>query len=125
MAANPERSSPEPPEIIDLDSDEFLVEDQPEVFVAAQESMNRTATLDRHQEFLREALNIFPDISHDHVQKIWDKRAPFEAQSQGELNTVHQGLIEKILDGGAYPKERDRLKELKKRKRDSPEVEAG
>ena len=75
-----------------------------------------------YQKCLEAIIAVFPDISHDHVQQLWDKSA---LGALIETDVLHQTLIEKILDGGPYPKERDRLKEIKKRKRASPEAEAG
>lgn len=75
-----------------------------------------------YQECLKAILAVFPDISHDHVQQLWNKLAWGALIGRDALNHT---LIERILDGGAYPKERDRLRELKKRKRASPEAEAG
>ena len=65
---------------------------------------------------------VFPDISHEHVEQLWRKT---ERANFIETESLYQHLIEKILDGGKYPKEQDRIRELKKRKRASPEVEAG
>ncbi len=65
---------------------------------------------------------VFPDISHDHVQELWDKN---DKRNSIDTERLHQTLIEQILDEGIYPKERDRLKQLKKRDRDSPGAEAG
>lgn len=72
---------------------------------------------------LIEILELFPDISHDHVKHLYDS----ELQGSGHNRTqtlLLQHLIDKILDSGKYPKERDRLKELKrKRYLDSDEEE--
>ena len=61
---------------------------------------------------LREVLEIFPDISHDHVQELYDVQLPHPVDGQ----TVAQNLITQILDKGKYPKEKDRLKELKRKR---------
>ena len=72
---------------------------------------------------LIEILELFPDISHDHVKHLYDS----ETQGSGPHRTqtlLVQYLIDKILDSGKYPKEKDRLKELKrKRYLDSDEEE--
>ncbi len=78
--------------------------------------------IDSYQACLPEILEVFPDISHDHVQQIYDK--DFEAIGPYERhnNTTAQRLIGKILDNGNYPKEKDRIRELK-RKRSSKNID--
>jgi len=64
---------------------------------------------------LAEIVKVLPDISHDHVRSLYDK----EAGTYGtHLDNVALQLIDKILDTGNYPKEKERLRELK-RKRES------
>lgn len=64
---------------------------------------------------LQEILEIFSDISHDHIKQLYDAELLTSKQTQTSLV---RHLVEKILDeGGKYPKEKDRLNELK-RKRD-------
>ena len=79
--------------------------------------------LPSYERCLTEILELFPDISHDHAKKLYD--AEVEAPRQGGSPlTIARDLIEKILDKGKYPKEKDRLNELKrKRLRDSDEEE--
>ena len=69
---------------------------------------------------LQEVLEIFPDISRDHVQHLYDAQLLQPRNGQA----IAQHLITQILDAGKYPKEKDRLKELKrKRFADSDEEE--
>ena len=72
---------------------------------------------------LTEILELFPDISHDHVEQLYNANVQDFRGHRTRFSLV-QHLIEKILDSGKYPKEKDRLKELKrKRYRDSDEEE--
>ena len=131
MAANPAQH-PAGREIIDLDgestgSQSSVLEWQPS---AAQVELDQLLTgpfqhdssASAYQKCLKAVITVFPDISHDYVQQLWDKST---CGALTETDVLHQTLIEKILDAGPYPKEKDRLRELKKRKRASPEVEAG
>ena len=77
-----------------------------------------------YETCLAEILEVFPDISREHVQSLYDNlnhqaTTPF-------AQTAAQVLIERILDGGKYPKEKDRIKELKRKRSDknSDEEEA-
>ena len=121
-------------EIIDLDSD-TSDEDSPFMGPVASShvepsNLNRRLPAPAqqgidpkaYQKCLEAVLAVFPDISHDHVQQLWNRSAWGALIGSDMLN---QTLIERILDEGAYPKEKDRLRELKKRKRASPEAEAG
>lgn len=74
-----------------------------------------------YQACLTDILDVFPDISHEYVQEIYNKhmesRGPYQPESPS------QALIEKVLDSGHYPKEKDRRKR-KFSERDSDEEEA-
>lgn len=76
-----------------------------------------------YETCLAEVLEVFPDVSREHVQSLYDnlnhQAAPF-------AQTAAQVLIERILDEGKYPKEKDRIKELKRKRNDktSDEEEA-
>ena len=61
---------------------------------------------------LEKILEVFPDISHEHCREIYDAQMlnPVEGQP------VAQTLITQILDKGKYPKEKDRQKELKRKR---------
>ncbi|KAL8692598.1 MAG: hypothetical protein Q9218_002414 [Villophora microphyllina] len=68
---------------------------------------------------LTEVLEVFPDISRDHVKSLYDTHVSAGIQAFGGSLSEH--LISQILDGGKYPKERDRQNELK-RKRSSAQT---
>lgn len=72
---------------------------------------------------LAEVIEVFPDISREHVQSLYNK---LDHQNGPYAQTPAQILIEKILDGGKYPREKDRIKELKRKRsdRNSDEEEA-
>ncbi|KAL8707581.1 MAG: hypothetical protein Q9220_007422 [cf. Caloplaca sp. 1 TL-2023] len=67
-----------------------------------------------YDECHRRVLEIFPDVSHDHLRKLHDDHlANTEALP---LATPSNALISRLLDGGKYPKEKDRLNELKRKR---------
>ncbi|KAK4693198.1 hypothetical protein P7C71_g4153, partial [Lecanoromycetidae sp. Uapishka_2] len=72
--------------------------------------------VDSYESCLNEILEVFPDISHEHVQQIYEKHIQVTGPYQPPEVTVAQTLIEKILDKGTYPKERDRIRELKRKR---------
>ncbi|KAI4139346.1 MAG: hypothetical protein L6R39_006338 [Caloplaca ligustica] len=67
-----------------------------------------------YESCLKEVLEVFPDVSHDHVKKLYDESHHIEAVARGLSLAEH--LISKILDEKRYPKERDRLNELKRKR---------
>ena len=75
-----------------------------------------------YQTCLHAVIEVFPDICHDHVQQLYDERLqdPGNLQPAVLMHTPHdisQGIIMKILDGGGkYPKEKDRIRELKRKR---------
>lgn len=81
------------------------------------------ATVSSYDTCLAEILEIFPDISREHVQTLYNN---LNHQNGPYAQTAAQILIEKVLDGGNYPKEKDRIKELKRKRsdRNSDEEEA-
>ena len=120
MAANPPQH-PKHQEVIDIDSDSS--DEGPFNNTPPLSSAARPKTVFATYEGCVLAIKaVFPDISLDHVKELWDKSdgAHFKV-----ADVYYQRLIEGILDVGPYPKERDRLRDLKKRKRASPEAEAG
>ena len=80
-------------------------------------------TLPTPESCLKEIIEVFPDISHDHVLQLYE--AEVQSQRLGNIAAnVVQNLIEKILEEGRYPKEKDHLNELKrKRLHDSDDEE--
>lgn len=76
-----------------------------------------------YEKCLAEVLELFPDISREHVQSLYNS---LNHQDDFYAQTAAQVLIEKVLDGGKYPKEKDKMKELKRKRSDknSDEEEA-
>ena len=76
-----------------------------------------------YEDCLAEILEVFPDISREHVQSLYNNRTH---QDNPYGQSAAQILIDTILDAGKYPKERDRIKELKRKRSDknSDEEEA-
>lgn len=72
--------------------------------------------LDSYETCHKEILEVFPDISHDHIQQAYDKHIKTLGSYRPQEVTIAQTLIERILDKSAYPKEKDRLKELKRKR---------
>ena len=79
---------------------------------------NMENVFDGYPSCLREVLEIFPDISHEHVQQLYNKHMAAMVPAEQREGIVAQALIEAILDGGRYPKEKDRMKELKRKRND-------
>lgn len=94
----------------------------PSLTPAAHSSGTRTVT-SPYGTCLAELLEVFPDISREHVQSLYNN---LNLQDSPFAQTAAQVLIEKVLDGGKYPKEKDRIKELKRKRSDknSDEEEA-
>lgn len=76
-----------------------------------------------YETCLAEILEVFPDMSREHVQSLYND---LNHQDGPYAQTAAQVLIEKVLDGGKYPKEKDRIRELKRKRsdRNSDEEEA-
>lgn len=72
-----------------------------------------------YEQCLRDVLDVFPDISHEHVKKLYDGRDQLENIAPGVADS--ETLISRILDGGGYPRERDRLNELKRKRLSEPD----
>jgi len=86
----------------------------------------RRNLLDGYQSCLGDVLEVFPAISHDYVQKLFSKENENLGVNAGQEITVAPRLIENILDHGVYPKEKDRIRELKRKRtdKDNDEEEA-
>ena len=70
-----------------------------------------------YNECLGRLLEVFPDISHDHAKSLYEARRAPNADLQYDLGRdLAQGLIMQVLDSGDYPKERERLNELKRKR---------
>ena len=76
-----------------------------------------------YEKCLAELLEVFPDISREYIQSLYNSLGD---QNGLYVQTAAQVLIEKVLDEGKYPKEKDRIKELKRKRGDknSDEEEA-
>lgn len=75
---------------------------------------------------LAELLDVFPNISHDHVRQLYDVELE-KIENDSQRADITQNLILGILDGKTYPKEKDRINELKRKRSnalDSDEEEA-
>lgn len=78
-------------------------------------------TRTRYEICLSGVLEVFPDISHDHVRQLYDTWTKDDGTNDGvnERNVVPE-ITTQILDAGKYPKEKDRMKELKRKR--SPQL---
>lgn len=98
----PLRATPRLSSDIDNDSDHPTVDDEPQPPIVTFDSC------------LTEVLEVFPDISHHHVKSLYDDHISTALQVFG--SSFAEQLISQILDGGKYPKERDRQNELKRKR---------
>ena len=89
----------------------------------APHSSGTRTVVSPYEKCLAELLEVFPDISREHVQSLYNS---LDDQNGLYAQTAAQVLIEKVLDRGKYPKEKDRIKELKRKRGDknSDEEEA-
>lgn len=91
----------------------------------AQEIPARLIGASSFDDVCHEVVEVFPDISIDHVRQLYDEPV-LQDNNLGRAGLA-QDIILKILDGKTYPKEKDSIRE-KKRKRsqdlDSDEEEA-
>ena len=67
------------------------------------------------QACLERVLEVFPDIDHEHVRQLYQAR-PLAREGGAPNGTPSEELILKILDGGVYPKEKERRSELKRKR---------
>lgn len=78
-------------------------------------SSETSTVVSSYEKCLTELLELFPDISREHVRSLYNGLdQPISLHAQ----TAAQVLIDKVLDGGKYPKEKDRIKELKRKRSD-------
>ena len=120
------------PEIIDLDSssDEDIdspvidLEDwTPQTPIEDSHPDNEASVIDpqtQYSECLSAVTECFPDISHDYVQALYSEY--IASVELTEAANAKEVLIGRILDRKTYPKEKDHLKDLK-RKRSKDEVD--
>lgn len=79
-----------------------------------------------YQTCLNAVVEVFPDICHAHVQQLYDARLQNPDILQPPLlapatEVMAQDIVTGILDGGGkYPKEKDRIKELKRKRSMKP-----
>ncbi|KAI9869607.1 MAG: hypothetical protein M1830_005302 [Pleopsidium flavum] len=71
--------------------------------------------VDPEEVCLNRVLEVFPDIDHEHVRQLYKAR-PVIAGEAAPHNDPSEHLIVKVLDAGTYPKEKDRRKELKRKR---------
>lgn len=67
---------------------------------------------------LAEILEVFPDICHDHVRQLYDAQLQKTTDDDSQRAGITQELILQILDFKNYPKEKDRINELKRKRSD-------
>ncbi|KAL8947596.1 MAG: hypothetical protein Q9222_006136 [Ikaeria aurantiellina] len=68
----------------------------------------------QYEECRRIVLDVFPDVSHDHLRSLYDDHIATGEPVLGASSS--EALISQLLDGGKYPKEKDRLNELKRKR---------
>ena len=79
----------------------------------------RSPDVTPYDNCLQKVLEVFPDVSHDHVKSLYNSQPPNALSPDGI--PVSQELISLILDGGKYPTERDRQNELKRKRDELPD----
>ncbi len=70
---------------------------------------------DPEQLCIDRVLEVFPDIDREHVRQLYRDR-PLVMEGGLANSNPSEDLIVKVLDGGIYPKEADRRKELKRKR---------
>lgn len=102
--------------------DNYLNEDVPGVPISpvpsrtpAPYSSGARVVVSPYEECLAEVVEVFPDISREHVQSLYNS---LTHEDNLYAQTAAQVLIEKVLDGDKYPKEKDKMKELKRKRSD-------
>ena len=66
-----------------------------------------------HRACVDRVLEVFPDISRDHLQQLYDARITTPTTTRDD--DVFGDLVRQIADAEKYPKEKDRLRELKRK----------
>lgn len=71
----------------------------------------------QYESSLSEVLEVFPDISHDHVRQLYETwiQANGSGDRAQEQNVAAELTIQ-IVDAGEYPKEKDRINDLKRKR---------
>ncbi|KAF2145429.1 uncharacterized protein K452DRAFT_315676 [Aplosporella prunicola CBS 121167] len=97
-----------------------LAVDPTEAHEGADVSSERTQEALTEDDFLTKVLEVYPDIAHEHVRQLHR-----DAVQKGEKTDVSwcEVIIVRILDDGLYPKERDRRRDLKRKRQPSPAPE--
>ncbi|KAK4999826.1 hypothetical protein LTR66_001210 [Elasticomyces elasticus] len=73
---------------------------------------------------LMQVLQIFPDIEHEHVLTLCRAFAARDEPNALSCEACSQSVIDQILEGAPYPKQKDRERELKQLKRKRDEIES-
>ncbi|KAL8814477.1 MAG: hypothetical protein Q9223_006306 [Gallowayella weberi] len=76
--------------------------------------ITRTRLAAPYDGLLQKVLEVFPDISHDHVKSLYESHSTAALSPDGI--PLSENIISQILDVGKYPKERDRQNELKRKR---------
>ncbi|KAL8906506.1 MAG: hypothetical protein Q9207_001992 [Kuettlingeria erythrocarpa] len=103
-------------------------EDDPEVFFRGPHTTGTNARsqltpagdirlVTSFESCLAEVLEVFPDVSHEHVKELFDAHPNVRTAGL----SLAADIVSKILDGTTYPKEPDRLKERKRKRRSEAE----
>jgi hypothetical protein len=79
---------------------------------------------DHHAQFekcLKDLSDVFPDICSDYVRNLFDTwmRVPRSIQDLDPIHDACHDLTVQILDASSYPKEKDRINELKRKRSDA------
>ena len=103
-------------------TNDYSLEDDGEVFDIHRHVglglSGTTGPVDGYQSCLRGILELFPDISREYVQQIYDKHTEATGPNERPNSAIASSLIDKILDTTNYPKEKDRIRELKRKRED-------
>lgn len=81
-------------------------------------------TRDHHAQFekcFKNLSDVFPDISSEYVRNLFDTwvRVPRSLDDADPINDACHDLTVQILDTTSYPKEKDRINELKRKRSDA------